>query len=350
MGCSRTHRRERKDAMKTRKQKMQLASNGPAKSNPLPWWALVAVWALITAAFVGLVLSFGQRAKSQVAPGMRIELQVNQTVAPEYSSDCPPADAFDAPGSCHYLDGGPDPRRTPGEFDPTITVEKLCSEGQTRRCKDNPAVALEYGVDKVIEDHGRKTVVPVDPKKPRGEDDHFIPLCAGGTNGPRNRWQQPAPDWKRKDVVEAAACRGICAFVFEKDENGRVVLDDTGKPKNVLGSPSSPSTFFGLPVSSSTTWPMFLSFSKTNAQIPRHAAASTTSLRFQSGAGCCHRFRGPFVPPAQSGMKWSSSPRGFFDRRAHNPAWPSVRCGQGDRGPRQEDGCPRRSEEAARRG
>jgi hypothetical protein len=119
---------------------------------------------------------------------------------------CPATAAFPAPNSCHYVvtDAGvdPDPQCTSGEADDTLTWQQLCSEGQSRRCADNPAVAKAYGVDtKLLRKQG----------KPHGEDDHWWSLCAGGTNGPRNRWQQPAPDYTHKDVVEAAACRAICA-------------------------------------------------------------------------------------------------------------------------------------------
>ena len=117
---------------------------------------------------------------------------------------CPATASFEAPGTCHYVvtDGGvdPDPRCTPGQFDPSLTWQILCSEKQTRRCKDNPAVAKEYGV--LVDGNWLWQL--------HGEDDHDIPLCAGGTNESANRWQQPAPDFKHKDVVEAAACRALC--------------------------------------------------------------------------------------------------------------------------------------------
>ena len=126
------------------------------------------------------------------------------------ASTCPATASFPPAGSCHYTgDAGtdPDPACTPGEFDPDLTVAQLCSEGQSRRCKDNPAVARAYSA------------------RPGGEDDHFVPLCAGGTNGPKNRWQQPAAEFRHKDVVEAAACRGICNGTLSLDAARAMIRD-----------------------------------------------------------------------------------------------------------------------------
>ena len=154
-------------------------------------------------------------------------------------SSCPATASFHAPGECHYVvtDAGvdPDPNCTPGEFDPSLTWQVLCAEKQTRRCADNPAVGLEYGVTEVAIVVNTKTkkkekkIIPVDPDAPHGEDDHDIPLCAGGTNNSANRWQQPAPDFKHKDVVEAAACRALCkpevACAAECPDDDKACLD-----------------------------------------------------------------------------------------------------------------------------
>ena len=181
-----------------------------------PWhrYAVDAIWILAVLASLAWLMA-NEKAKSQeVDAGAMLVCPSNpQTPAevaacrqlaikiamPQYAASCPPAWAFASPGTCHYTgDAGTDPDQwcTPGDIDPSLTADQLCAEGQTRRCKPSPAV--------------KRAVLAAYGVKSAGEIDHRIPLCAGGTNSPRNLWPQQSPEWKRKDVVEAAACRGIC--------------------------------------------------------------------------------------------------------------------------------------------
>jgi hypothetical protein len=41
---------------------------------------------------------------------------------------------------------------------------------------------------------------------PNYEFDHLIPLCAGGSNDPKNLWPQPIDEAKKKDVLENQIC------------------------------------------------------------------------------------------------------------------------------------------------
>ena len=59
------------------------------------------------------------------------------------------------------------------------------------------------------------------------EEDHLIPLCAGGTNSVKNLWCQQT-NVKKKDWVEAAICRAIKSGKLSIEAARAVVLD----PKN----------------------------------------------------------------------------------------------------------------------
>ena len=125
------------------------------------------------------------------------------------SQSCPAASSVPDDDACVYADGGSE--CAPGEFDPSLEVATLCTEGQSRRCK--PSVALKRAIAR------RWGVARC------GEVDHVYPLSLGGTNGLRNLQCQPAPDWRRKDVVEDAAWRGVCSGRLSLDAARAMVKD-----------------------------------------------------------------------------------------------------------------------------
>ena len=43
------------------------------------------------------------------------------------------------------------------------------------------------------------------------EFDHYLPLCAGGSNSTQNLWPQPIAEAKQKDVIEIQVCSGLKA-------------------------------------------------------------------------------------------------------------------------------------------
>ena len=125
------------------------------------------------------------------------------------SQNCPMVETAPPRGSCSYgPNGKQDAVCTPGDFDPTLTVAVLCSEGQTRRCK--PDKAMRRALLDAYDVPGMK------------EADHLIPLCAGGTNSYRNIWPQQQ-GVKEKDKLEAEVCRRICKGELTP-EAARVVL------------------------------------------------------------------------------------------------------------------------------
>ena len=78
--------------------------------------------------------------------------------------------------------------------------------------------------------YGNYAVSPNEQNIAYGEVDHFIPLCAGGSNDPANLWYQPAHnEWKganfgfrEKDKLESDVCRKI--------KNGSMTPDDVKGP------------------------------------------------------------------------------------------------------------------------
>ncbi len=53
---------------------------------------------------------------------------------------------------------------------------------------------------------------------PKYEFDHYMPLCAGGSNSPKNLWPQPIAEAKQKDVVEVEVCTGLRAGTMTQDQ------------------------------------------------------------------------------------------------------------------------------------
>lgn len=125
------------------------------------------------------------------------------------SQSCPAASSFPAPGACVYADGGS--TCAPGEFDPSLTIAQLCSEGQSRRCK--PSASLKR---KIAAAYGQTRC---------GEVDHVIPLVLAGLNTAKNLQCQPAPEFKHKDVVEDAAYRGVCSGKLSLEAARAMVRD-----------------------------------------------------------------------------------------------------------------------------
>lgn len=115
-------------------------------------------------------------------------------------------------GPCHTRDGGrlPDPKCTPGAYDPAITAAILCSPGyrtsgyrppesQTERFKFGQAYPA-YGI----------------PDGTRSELDHLVPLELGGANDAANLWPEVGSIPNAKDAVERHLHDAVCS--------GRVTL------------------------------------------------------------------------------------------------------------------------------
>jgi len=97
--------------------------------------------------------------------------------------------------------------------DYSITPGQICSEDnpdfdrfdyseQIARCKRNVNKSKKI---KIADLYGG-----IDQSEwPNYEFDHFIPLCAGGSNDISNLWPQPLDEANEKDVIENRVCNAL---------------------------------------------------------------------------------------------------------------------------------------------
>ena len=139
---------------------------------------------------------------------------VTPTVAPSTASAAPPAlnqvrDPGQVTGTltgpCHTSDSGqlPDPRCTPGAYDPAVTAAVLCAPGYTTRAYRAPEAqtsAFKWNVAEPA--YGQVNV--------SGELDHLVSLELGGANDASNLWVEPGPIPNAKDAVENQLHAWVC--------------------------------------------------------------------------------------------------------------------------------------------
>ena len=96
-------------------------------------------------------------------------------------------------GPCHAADNGrlPDPRCTPGSYDPAVTQAKIhrtiCVIGYTVKIRPPEAQTERFKLTVAYPAYG----VPAGEKS---ELDHLVPLELGGSNDARNLWPEQPPD------------------------------------------------------------------------------------------------------------------------------------------------------------
>jgi hypothetical protein len=132
----------------------------------------------------------------------------------------------------------PDPKKTLGCAD-TLTVSDL-TRRYTVNCPSGKATCSYSQSHRSVSSSERDEVydnydVPSDRRNGRdGEVDHFYPLCAGGSNDPKNLWYQPADnEWNgknlgfhEKDRLETYICAEIKAHRMDPhDAFGRITKD-----------------------------------------------------------------------------------------------------------------------------
>ena len=100
----------------------------------------------------------------------------------------------------------PDPLLTPGAI-ASMSAAEVCAPGYSRAHRvwhDKAGTLRKYGLP-------LRAMSAV-------EDDDRIPVCAGGDNAdPHNHWPELWADARRKDAIEARACRMVCV--------GKITLD-----------------------------------------------------------------------------------------------------------------------------
>jgi len=109
-------------------------------------------------------------------------------------------------GPCHTRDNGrlPDPRCTPGAYDPQVTAAVLCAPGYTTRSYRPPASQTDAAKRDIVEPaYGMAGVA--------GELDHLVPLELGGANDLSNLWVEAGSIPNPKDEVENRLHDMVCA-------------------------------------------------------------------------------------------------------------------------------------------
>ena len=114
-------------------------------------------------------------------------------------------------GTCRFRgqvpDELPDPRCTPGAYDPSVTAAVLCSgsydTASYRAVEDGPDGTERFKYDVAYPAYG----VPQDTKT---ELDHLVPLELGGANAASNLWPESPPTPNPKDDVEDRLHDWVC--------------------------------------------------------------------------------------------------------------------------------------------
>jgi hypothetical protein len=110
------------------------------------------------------------------------------------------------PAGCHTRDGGqlPDPRCTPGSFDPLMTKARICALGYSTASYRPSSSQTDWAKWNVVEpDYGQRNV--------QGELDHLVPLELGGSNDMSNFWVEAGKVPNPKDAVENRLHREVCS-------------------------------------------------------------------------------------------------------------------------------------------
>lgn len=171
--------------------------------------AAVVVLAATALAGCGLASSLSSAASS-AATGTGANPTSSPSVAASTSAG--PAITSGPPGTCHSVNGLPDPRCTPGATNPQVTqaniASTICQHGWTATIR--PPASYTTGLK-------RQQIVLygyTDQKLSDYEEDHLISLEIGGApSDPANLWPEydggktPNP----KDAVENALKRAICS-------------------------------------------------------------------------------------------------------------------------------------------
>ncbi len=145
---------------------------------------------------LGLVLAWHSSQQSQASPVVSIP---NPT---------PPAN-----GSCHSVNGLPDPVCTPGVADPRVTQDDIlttiCVSGYTTKVRPSSAYTDALKVQQI------KSYGYTDTSLADYEEDHLIPLELGGhATDPKNLWPEPRSgiySATKKDGVENSLHSRVCS-------------------------------------------------------------------------------------------------------------------------------------------
>lgn len=112
-------------------------------------------------------------------------------------------------GPCHYRGTAPlylpDPRCTPGSYDPALTAKKICASGyDVDAARPPPANTTRFKYEVAYPAYGV-------PQGTKTELDHLVPRGLGGNNTAANLWPQSPPTPNSKDATEDHLRDWVCA-------------------------------------------------------------------------------------------------------------------------------------------
>jgi len=137
-------------------------------------------------------------------------------------------------GTCHYRDGGqlPDPRCTPGSFDPAVTQanihQTICVSGYTKTVRPPEEETDRFKYDVAYPAYGTA-------KSEKTELDHLVSLELGGSNDAANLWPESPSTPNPKDKVENALHKAVCDGQVTLTAAQRAIARDWETAESTLG-------------------------------------------------------------------------------------------------------------------
>lgn len=207
-------------------------------------------------------------------------------------------------GPCYYrgtVPGElPDPRCTPGAYDPSVTVAKLCSGTYSTRSYRPPAYQTSrFKYETAYPAYGL-------PQGTSTELDHLVSLELGGSNDASNLWPEKPASPNGKDAEENRLHAWVCAASGAAAQSRltraqRAIAADWVTAERVLGvrtvrasqSPAAvPARTYTAPATHTAAPPPL--------PVTHSAAPAPAACYPRSGSGNCYR-AGEFCPEADLG-------------------------------------------------
>jgi hypothetical protein len=142
-------------------------------------------------------------------------------------------------GSCHSVNGEPDPNCTPGAANPNVTQANIqstiCVSGYTTTIRPSTSYTNKLKAEQITE-YGY-----TDTNLSDYEEDHFIPLEVGGDpTSPKNLWPEYGGSPNPKDSIENLCHKEVCNGQISLVEAQREIVTDwhTACGGNVTITPS----------------------------------------------------------------------------------------------------------------
>lgn len=127
----------------------------------------------------------------------------------------------------------------PSSPDASMTPGELCQGGKTRRypekilyCSRSVGSNLKR---QIIAEYDRKLGYRIgEMKREEFKIDHYIPLCMGGSNSPKNLWPQHESVYRYTDEIEHTACGAMSAGKLKQADAVRLIKKAKADPQKAF--------------------------------------------------------------------------------------------------------------------